>query len=238
MQEVTYDNKIEIDLEEYLGEEKMIQAFRKRRQQQWQMKERYRRAAPYLMPGGALVSLVLFHSPLVCGLWLLTTFVLWLAAFDGLGLELHSGTYRPNMSDIARRAEKCGILAAVYVEPEELPIYLKIADEDPELACAGLRMEIERRMRTLATMHRISEGRLCIIIAELRKKGVFNEQQHIVLSNLRQRLNSAVHGDQLEKGTNQWLRFLGPRLIARLDELLQESAARISSSTITLTPPV
>jgi hypothetical protein len=231
MPEVAQNIVIDIDLEEEMGEERLIQAFRQRKARWRRFGDRYKVIAPYVIVGGTLV--LLLQNPAFAGLWFLATFGLRVAVQEvGLGLELHSHTVHRNMFDTAKLAEKCGLLTAMYVEPEKLPTYIKIADEDPELACAGLRIEIERRLCKLARLHGICENRLCMVITALGTKGVFTRDQLYVLNNLRQRLNSAVHGNVAEKGTNEWLRLLGPRLVARLDELIKQapSTSKYSAS--------
>src|SRR5262245_40373902 len=58
------------------------------------------------------------------------------------------GGLKLNFKETEEEAERIGLLAPAPKEAE--PTYIAIAKEDPTLALAGLRIEIERRLRRIA----------------------------------------------------------------------------------------
>jgi hypothetical protein len=75
-------------------------------------------------------------------------------------LEL-SGGWKVEYNDLKKveaDAQSAGLLA-VPAEKTELPAYAAIAEQDPNLALAGLRIEIEKRLRRLATNAGIDSAR-------------------------------------------------------------------------------
>lgn len=99
-----------------------------------------------------------------------------------------------------------------------------VADEDPNLALAGLRIEIERRLARLAETtgkggHKIGVGRS---IRLLGNEGVISPEQGSGLADMVGLLNSAVHGAKVDRQSANWALDVGPRLLATLDRRIAE----------------
>jgi len=117
-------------------------------------------------------------------------------------------------------ADKAGLLAplsTVAVAPEYS--FQVIADDDPNLALAGLRIEIEKRLLQLAEskgiqVQRASVGRLMKLLAE---QGVLVQEEYVVLADMIGLLNSAVHGASVDRRAVDWAMEVGPRLLKSLD---------------------
>lgn len=117
-------------------------------------------------------------------------------------------------------ADKAGLLApssTVKVAPEYS--FQVIADDDPNLALAGLRIEIEKLLLQLAKskgveVQRASVERLMKLLAE---QGVLAQEEYDVLADMIGLLNSAVHGASVDRRAVDWAMEVGPRLLKSLD---------------------
>lgn len=123
----------------------------------------------------------------------------------------------------AARADDAGLLAAASLgTPANQYSFQTVADLDPNLALAGLRIEIEKRLVQLAERKQIGTkmqglGRL---MHELTKHQLLTSAESSVLSDLLGLLNSAVHGASVDPRASQWAMDVGPRLIQSLEERL------------------
>ena len=124
------------------------------------------------------------------------------------------------------KADKAGLLAAsstVAAAPEYS--FQVIADDDPNLALAGLRIEIEKRLLQLAKskavqVQRASIGRLMKVLSE---QGVLSKEEYGVLADMIGLLNSAVHGASVDQRAVDWAMEVGPRLLKSLENKISNS---------------
>ena len=122
------------------------------------------------------------------------------------------------------KAEKVGLLSK-EVETRQIPdhTFLMVAEEDPILALAGLRIEVEKRLRTIAdrqgipTQHK-GVGQLLRLLSE---NNLLSNEERSVLMDMVDLLNGAVHGKDVDDRTAQWALDVGPRILKGLDERLQ-----------------
>lgn len=104
------------------------------------------------------------------------------------------------------------------------PSYLQIAERDPNLALVGLRIEIEKRLRQLATHHKLPQSHSMIrLFEELRRRGILNDPSVSGLSELVMAGNQAAHGARVEAQAASWAIDYGPQVLAVLDAKLGES---------------
>jgi len=136
-----------------------------------------------------------------------------------------------DLQKVAAKADDAGLLARPTGAPhaarsagDDGPEYAfqSVADRDPNLALAGLRIELEKRLVDLCVRHGIGTamqgmGRL---LRELAKIGVLNADEEAVLADLVQMLNAAVHGAQVDPRATEWAMDVGPQLILALEEKL------------------
>lgn len=151
---------------------------------------------------------------------LLIALVPWLAPFLK-SVELPGGwkfTFQ-ELESATARAKDAGLLTDVDAAAEPKYSFQLIADEDPNLALAGLRIELERRLREMAEYAGIgirNQG-LGRLMRELHKKELLTKQQVSVLSDMVGLLNAAVHAENLEPRAAEWAMETGPRLLESLD---------------------
>ena len=105
-----------------------------------------------------------------------------------------------------------------------IPDFVQIASTDANLALVALRIEIEKRVRSLASNHGIEVDRAGLI-------GLFRELQTArvlpdpVLSGLKELVtfgNQAAHGAQVDEDVARWAVEYGPGVIAALDDAIGE----------------
>ena len=129
-------------------------------------------------------------------------------------------TFR-DLAKVKERAEQANLLApATAVDKDvEYPFQIVAAD-DPNLALAGLRIEIEKRLRRLAQSADISIYRTTVgkLMRLLYQKGVLSQEAYGVLADLIGLLNEAVHGAEVDGRAVDWVMEIGPRILKALDE--------------------
>lgn len=150
--------------------------------------------------------------------------------FGGVEIDLQS------MKELIEKADKAGLLAAtegkkaaalaVEGKKKDLPKYSfqLVADQDPNLALAGLRIEIEKRLFQLAGAFGIDARRssIGVLLRELSQKGVLSPQESGVLADLVPLLNSAVHGAQIDKSAAEWVIWIGSGVLISLDKKIKK----------------
>jgi hypothetical protein len=153
-----------------------------------------------------------------------TAVVPWLAPLFK-SLELPGGwkvEFQEQLRETVERAEQVGLLAppAAPLAPQIEYSFLRLADEDPNLALAGLRIEIEKRLVALAEKHGIEvRGRgVGQLLRLLSDRSILGHQERSILSDLTGLLNSAVHGATVDRKTAEWAMEIGPRLLHALDD--------------------
>lgn len=147
----------------------------------------------------------------------------WLAPLIK-SLELPGGwkVELQEMYQVSTRAQDAGLISDSDSLAAEHSFQL-VADRDPNLALAGLRIEIERRLLRLAEQHQVplrSRG-ISTILRELDKRGVLTTEQRSVLSDMVGLLNSAVHGAEVDQRASEWAMQIGPGLLQSLDKLTE-----------------
>ncbi len=109
-------------------------------------------------------------------------------------------------------------------QPKPEASYLEIADTDPNLALVGLRIEIEKRIRTLGSHFNFPINKsLKNLILDLRLKNVLPHDVANGLLELIRAGNSAAHGAWVEKNVADWAITSGRNILAHLDHLMKDN---------------
>jgi hypothetical protein len=144
------------------------------------------------------------------------------------------GGLEVNFREIKDAGEK--ITAGVTIKTkgviEQDLAFLAVADQDPNLALVGLRIEIEKRIRAIAHSHGIPDGGpLRSLIRNLNEKGILSNLTLSGVEELVMAGNQAAHGASVGNNVAVWALNYGPAVIAALDE--SASALRGVESTHT-----
>lgn len=135
------------------------------------------------------------------------------------------GGWKIEFQDVQAAGAKITPAVSESRETAELPkpSYLEISDKDPNLALVGLRIEIEKRLRGLASRYQLAETRsLMRIFEELRKQGILNDSSVSGLQELVMAGNQAAHGADVDPRAAAWAIDYGPQVLATLDAKLKE----------------
>jgi len=118
------------------------------------------------------------------------------------------------------QAGKVGLLARVtVVKPQKRYSFQIVAKEDPRLALAGLRIEIEKKLTEIAESKGLKTKKLGIgqLLRILGEKELLSQDQSSVLLNIVRLLNTAAYDRDIDKRTAEWALDVGPRLLDTLE---------------------
>jgi hypothetical protein len=108
---------------------------------------------------------------------------------------------------------------------EALPPTIIAAQVDPNLSLVSLRIEIEKRLRTLANS--IAEDQrlpLARLLRRLQQHGVLDVNIVAGLDELIRLGNSAAHGATVEPDVASWASTQGDEILKTLDEIIRKRA--------------
>lgn len=122
-----------------------------------------------------------------------------------------------------QKADKAGLLSESLSDEERKEYSFQIiAQDDPNLALAGLRIEIEKRLKKLAEQNNVDTKMqsMARILDVLSKKQLITSQEKSVISDMIGLLNSAVHGAIVDEHAAEWAINIGPRFLKSFDDRL------------------
>ncbi|CAN7585318.1 DUF4145 domain-containing protein [Bosea sp. LjRoot237] len=158
--------------------------------------------------------------------WLLR-FVKRLELPGGVSVEMQQ------LEEVAEKAKDAGLLPHEPADRVPTPAYQAVFNDDPILALAGLRIELERRLNALFLKSDWEQGKtpsgssrpmLPQQVRWLRSKGVLTPQEASVISDLLPLLNAAVHSRELTPEAAKWAMDNGPSLLASLDKKVERAS--------------
>lgn len=143
-------------------------------------------------------------------------------------IELPGGgkvEFERELAAVSDKAEDAGLLAKPPTPEAKKAAYEAVFHEDPVLALAGLRIELEKRVRRLIDL---TVGRsdptsyrfmpLKPAVGALAAGSVISEEEHNALRDLISLLNRAVHSAECSASAAEWAIGFGPRILAAFDE--------------------
>ena len=141
------------------------------------------------------------------------------------------GGWEINFQNLEAAGKK--IIKEEDLQPEEKDTenetvsYLSVADDDPSLGLVGLRIEIEKRLRTIAELSGLDNHRsLSFIVATLKSTGVFDTKTTSGLNELILAGNHAAHGALVDQDAALWAVNQGPKVLATLDAKIKKIEGR------------
>jgi hypothetical protein len=125
-----------------------------------------------------------------------------------------------DLKDAKDKADKAGLLGTESIVKKPQFAYLQVADQDPNLALAGLRIEIEKRLVRIAQVNNISMPHVAVgqMLRILGEKKILTNEECSALADIIGVLNAAVHGASVDQKTAELAMEMGGRLIEALDE--------------------
>jgi len=140
----------------------------------------------------------------------------------GLKVELQE------VIDATERVKNAGLLEP-SANPEKIEhTFLQVAQHDPNLALAGFRIEIERRLVALCERNEISARNrgLGYLLRALGEKDVLTPEQNSAIADLASLLNSATHGAAVDPAAAQWALDIAPELLESLSRLISPTGPK------------
>lgn len=129
---------------------------------------------------------------------------------------------------IEKRIKKVGLINdRLFNEDGEKYTFVEIANENPQLALAGLRIELEKRLRELRNLNArdgivfSTRGSIRRMMQDLYSSKIVTEQEKNILIDLVGSLNKAVHGENVDYRVAQWVIDIGPKVLDAIDKKIE-----------------
>lgn len=108
--------------------------------------------------------------------------------------------------------------------------FIEIAEKNQELALVGFRIEVEKRLRSLADKYSIESNKFSItrLIDALNAKEIITKAETNSLKDIIHTLNYAAHGMDYDVRNANWVIENGPKILESLDEKLESRGGRFS----------
>ena len=152
----------------------------------------------------------------------------WLAPFlksvELFGAKIEARDFQES----EKKVENSG-LVEVEREPQRQNRHIysfeAVSGDDPNLLLAGLRIEIESRLREIAGNRNIKAGKFPLrrLPRKLVKSGALNLAEAESIEDLLPLLNKAVHGARVDKEVAESALKFGPRLLDALENRIGET---------------
>lgn len=125
------------------------------------------------------------------------------------------------LEKVKNKADKAGLLSK---NKSKSYSFEPLLNKDPNLALAGLRIEIEKRLIQIAKLNNLNFERSSVgqLLRLLAQNQALTVEETSVLSDMTGLLNSAVHGAEVDKRAADWAIEVGPKLLQSLEEKIEQ----------------
>jgi hypothetical protein len=119
---------------------------------------------------------------------------------------------------VEARADEAGMLKKTKRKVKAYA-FQTVSETDPNLALAGLRIEVEKNLRGIAHKNKIKEkgANLHSLITKLVNNDVVSSEEGIVLQDLTRLLDRAVHGAEVDDDASMWAMTVGIQILEALE---------------------
>lgn len=124
-----------------------------------------------------------------------------------------------------KNAQSAGLLGVPEVPAaSQKHLFESLAHQDPNLALAELRNQIERRLLELAAIGgvELKIGGLGYLLKTLEKHNLLTSEQQSVLAEITGMLNASIHGRVVNYLAVVWVLETGPELLQGLDVQIEK----------------
>ncbi len=137
--------------------------------------------------------------------------------FGDLAIE-----YR-DLEKIEEKLDKVKLIKAI----DEKDVFIPEKSEDPIVSLAWLRIEIEKKIKSLNNLCKLQEGvSFNNTLRQLKDKEIISSEEVAALKDLMYMLNKAVHGEDVDSRASEWAFNVGSEILSALDrkiEIYEES---------------
>ncbi len=133
------------------------------------------------------------------------------------------GGFKIEFQDVKAAADRvaAGAPEVASIAPAPEPSYIAVAEQDPNLALAGLRIEIEKRVRAIAERTGVPRSRpLGQLVRDLEERNVLSHESAAGLRDLITLGNQAAHGVAVNPNVAYSAVEFGPKVLQVLDAKL------------------
>jgi len=156
-------------------------------------------------------------------------------------IELPGGgkvEFERELAAVSNKVEDAGLLAEPPSPEAKKAAYEAVFNEDPTLALAGLRIELEKRINRLIELtgswsgtssHWTASFRpmsLSRAVNNLASAEVISREEQSALQDVIPLLNRAVHSAEFSMSAAEWAMDFGPRILAAFDEKIAQLERR------------
>ena len=125
-----------------------------------------------------------------------------------------------DLKNITERADHAKLLSEQTYKKYS---FESIAEDNPNLALAGLRIEIEKTLKEIALREGISDiHSINQLTSVLNQVGTISAEQASLIRDLVPMLNEAVHGKSVDPRAAEWAIITGPRILNALEKVKSE----------------
>lgn len=125
-----------------------------------------------------------------------------------------------NLQKTTKNAENAGLFSSTLTKRDErLYSFQLIGENDPNLALAGLRIELEKTLVGIAEKQKIyvKKSSVEVVLELLKGQDILTDDEVKTLKSLIVLLNQAVHGKKIDSRGYEWAMSYGPRLLKTLN---------------------
>ena len=124
------------------------------------------------------------------------------------------------LKNAEEKAKKAGLIKDTPVRNEVKYSFITVASIDPNLALAGLRIEIEKSLIQICERHNIPTGRQGVgqLMRILAERQIISREENAALLDMVTTLNRAAHGHGYDERIGNWAIDFGPKLLENLNE--------------------
>jgi hypothetical protein len=148
-------------------------------------------------------------------------FIQYVKTLEISGLGKVEFVNKEKKAELERKAKSVGSSVSTETDPTK-HIFYNLRYEDPKLALAALRVEIEDKLHSIADKEGLDTGQAGInqLADTLSKNKLLSNNQLDVITDLTTVLNKAVHSQlkTYKKDSLEWIIDIGLKLINSLEE--------------------
>ena len=143
-----------------------------------------------------------------------------------------------DLKKLEDNAIKAGLIKQVSI-PENITTdkpsletfsFIEVAEKNQELALVGFRIEIEKRLRSLADKYSIDSHKFSVVklIEALTQNNILSNAEMSSLKEIINTLNHAAHGMEYDQRNAKWVIENGPKILESLDVKLDNRGGRFT----------
>ncbi|PIR93952.1 hypothetical protein COT97_03940 [Candidatus Falkowbacteria bacterium CG10_big_fil_rev_8_21_14_0_10_39_11] len=135
--------------------------------------------------------------------------------------------FQQRLDRVAKEINESGLVKEESNDKKNEYIFLDVAESDPRLSLAGLRIELEKSLKKLAEVNRedgfveSSRTSLARIMRQLSDNEILTHKEGAALADMIDTLNKAVHGEDIDYRATEWVLNIGPKVLNSINQKIE-----------------